>query len=465
MTVRGLSSPFSPQSDQPLQIAIVGRGFSGLMMAIALLKSVNQPFRLRMFDPRPIISGGQALATAHSTEILNSRARDLSVSTGEPKDFTRWLQANAPFREAVTAAIPGFGQIFVPKATFSDYVYQRFSEALAQRTDVTVQMSNEGITHIRRNDNGQFTLSIADGGERIYNTVVLATGYGLKPPLETTEQDMDALLLERPEARRHVIVMGNGLRAVDQVLQLRGGGFTGHITILSRRGFLPQPHTRMPADAVFPTQPMPSQLRNIVRFVRDACAEAEENGWSWQAAMNGLRKRARTLWASLPPSEKRQFNRHLRAIYDSHRNRLPADVHARLEREFASGLTELKRGTTLKRTSDGLLVRWAGQSAESHFAADEVIDCRCLSPDLKDPVVVELLEAGLAATDELDLGLAVNPSGELLTPKGRPAGLFAVGPLGLGSLPDIDLVPEIVTQTYAAATLIGARSLPQLQAS
>jgi uncharacterized NAD(P)/FAD-binding protein YdhS len=276
---------------------------------------------------------------------------------------------------------------------------------------------------------------------------------------------MDAILLERPETRRHVVVMGNGLRAVDQVLQLRDGGFTGHITILSRRGFLPQPHTRMPADAVFPTQPMPSQLRNIVRFVRDACAEAEENGWSWQAAMNGLRKRARTLWASLPPSEKRQFNRHLRAIYDSHRNRLPADVHARLEREFASGLTELKRGTTLKRTADGLLVRWAGQSTENHFAADEVIDCRCLSPDLKDPVVVDLLDAGLATTDELDLGLAVNPAGELLTPKGRPAGLFAVGPLGLGSLPDIDLVPEIVTQTYAAATLIGARSLPQLQAS
>ena len=140
-------------------------------------------------------------------------------------------------------------------------------------------------------------------------------------------------------------------------------------------------------------------------------------------------------------------------------------MHARLERELASGLTELKRGTTLKRTAEGLLVRWAGQPAESHFAADEVIDCRCLSPDLRDPVVADLLEAGLAATDELDLGLAVNLAGELITPKGRPAGLFAVGPLGLGSLPDIDLVPEIVTQAYAAATLIGARSLPQLQAS
>jgi len=353
----------------------------------------------------------------------------------------------------------------VPKATFSDYVYQRFSEALAQRTDVSVQMSNEGIAGIRRNDNGLFTLGLADGSEAVYDTVVLATGYGLKAPQDKTEQDSEVVLQSPPNGARHVVVMGNGLRAVDQVLQLRDGGFAGRITILSRRGFLPQPHTRMPADAVFPSQPMPSQLRHIVRFVRKACAEAEENGWSWQAAMNGLRKRARTLWASLPPSEKRQFNRHLRAIYDSHRNRLPADVHARLERELAGGMTELKRGTTLKRSPIGLVVRWAGQSTEEHFAADEVIDCRCLSPDLKDPVIADLLRAGLATTDELDLGLAVNPAGELLTLRGRPAGLFAIGPLGLGSLPDIDLVPEIVTQTYAAATLIDARSRPQLQAS
>ncbi|WP_275785956.1 FAD/NAD(P)-binding protein [Pararhizobium gei] len=461
MTVRRFS-PHTYGKDVP-QIAIVGRGFSGLMAAIALLKTVGQPFHLRIFDPQPIVSGGQALATARSTEILNSRARDLSVSMGEPKDFTRWLQANPDFREAVSAAIPGFGQIFVPKATFSEYVYQRFSEALAQRTDVSVQMSNSGIDNIRRTDLGQFVLTSPDGAEAAYDAAILATGYGLKATEDQAQHfagDHSSVL----KTGRHIVVMGNGLRAVDQVLQLRDGGYEGHITILSRRGFLPQPHTRMPADAVFPSEPMPSQLRHIVRFVRKACAEAEENGWSWQAAINGLRKRARTLWASLPPSEKRQFNRHLRAIYDSHRNRLPADLHARLERELSGGLTELKRGTTLKHLPGGLLVRWAGGSLEEFFAADDVIDCRCLAPDLDNPAIAAALRAGLATPDELGLGLAVNPAGELLTPHGRPAGLFAVGPLGLGSLPDIDLVPEIVAQAYAAAALINARSQPHLQA-
>lgn len=56
--------------------------------------------------------------------------------------------------------------------------------------------------------------------------------------------------------------------------------------------------------------------------------------------------------------------------------------------------------------------------------------------------------------DELGLGLLVNAHGEVLVGDRATANLYAVGPLGLGSLPDIDLVPEIVSQAYAAAGLV-----------
>lgn len=464
MSVHDLTASARGRQNAPLQIAVVGRGFSGLMSAIALLNTLGRPFELSLFDPSPAISGGQALAGACSTEILNSRARDLSVCDGEPKDFTRWLQANGPFRDAVSAAIPGFGQIFVPKAIFSDYVYQRFSEALAKRRDVSVRMADDVAIGLAREEDGRFRLSFEDGKALSCDDVILATGYGLKAQTVEIARALAADMQAAQSDETHVVVLGSGLRAVDQVMQLRDAGFAGRISILSRRGFLPQPHTRLAADSVFPTQPMPSKLRHILRFVREACQEAEENGWSWQAAMNGLRKRARSLWSSLPPSEKRQFNRHLRSLYDAHRNRLPADVHARLERELAGGQTVLRRGTALGLAQGGLTVRWAGEQGESHFAADRVIDSRCLAADLDVPVVAAALRDGLAVADELMLGLSVNPTGELLDARGRPLGLFAIGPLGLGSLPDIDLVPEIVTQTYAAAALIDQRSRPQLQA-
>lgn len=103
------------------------------------------------------------------------------------------------------------------------------------------------------------------------------------------------------------------------------------------------------------------------------------------------------------------------------------------------------------------MVRWAGVTQEELLEADQVIDCRCSAPDLKAPVIQNLFAGGLAEPDELGLGLAVSPAGEVLAEGHPTANLYAVGPLGLGSLPDIDLVPEIVTQTYAAARLIATR--------
>ena len=66
MTVQGL---FSARANAAAQIsavpriAIVGRGFSGMMTAIALMKTVRAPFHLQLFDPNSSVSGGQALAS------------------------------------------------------------------------------------------------------------------------------------------------------------------------------------------------------------------------------------------------------------------------------------------------------------------------------------------------------------------------------------------------------------------
>ncbi|WEX73792.1 FAD/NAD(P)-binding protein [Sinorhizobium numidicum] len=467
MTVHGLFATKPPAaaslSSKP-EFAIVGRGFSGIMMAIALMKSVRVSFQLTMYDPHPSINGGQALSSAQSLEILNSRVRDLSVAAGQPDDFNDWLCANDEFRAAVPAAIPGFRQIFVPKGIFSDYVHQRFSEALARRSDITVKFSHEPVLALRKLSTGRFTL-VREGGNDECDVVVLATGFGVQPRnIEISGDETPVVRARRLVDPRHAVLLGSGIRVVDRLFQLRDNGYAGRITLLSRHGFLPQTHTRLAAAPSFPVDPMPVGLRQIVRFVRQACADAEASGQGWQSAMNGLRRRARSLWQSLSPQEKRQFNRHLRAIYDSHRNRLPAAVHARLQQELADGRTVLCRGWAGRRLPEGLMVRWAGQSSEELLRADQVIDCRCSAPDLAAPLFRSLFAGGLAMTDELELGLAVSPTGEVLAEGGRTPNLFAIGPLGLGSLPDIDLVPEIVTQTYAAARLIATGKRPALKA-
>ncbi|RVG31704.1 FAD/NAD(P)-binding protein, partial [Sinorhizobium meliloti] len=330
MTVLGLfadRSATAASSSKP-EIAIVGRGFSGIMMAIALMKSMRGSFHLTMYDPHPSISGGQAFSAAQRCEILNSRVRDLSVAAGQPDDFNDWLCANDEFRTAVPAAIPGFRQIFVPKGIFSDYVHQRFSEALARRSDITVRFSHEPVTGLRKLASGRFSL-VCDGGHDTCDIVILATGFGVHPrDLEVSDEERPLVRTRRLVDPRHAVLLGSGIRVVDQLFQMRDNGYAGKVTLVSRHGFLPQKHTQLAAAPSFPVDPMPQGLRRIVRFVRQACAEAEAKGQSWQSAMNGLRRRARSLWQSLSAQEKRQFNRHLRPIYDSHRNRLPAAVNA-----------------------------------------------------------------------------------------------------------------------------------------
>ncbi|MBD9491872.1 FAD/NAD(P)-binding protein [Ensifer sp. ENS11] len=312
MTVHGLFAKISPDSDSPREkprIAIIGRGFSGIMMAIALMKSVRTAFHVHLFDPQPTISGGQVMAAAQSGEILNSRVRDLSVAAGQPEDFNDWLCANQDFRSAVSAAIPGFQQIFVPKSIFSDYVYQRFSEALTRRPDISMQLSCQAVLGLRKLPSGRF-LVLQEEGSIECDVAVLATGFGIRAlEMEVADDERPLVRARRLVVPRHAVLLGSGVRVVDRLLQMRDNGYAGEIS----------------------------------------------------------------------------------------------------------------------------------------------------APDLKAPVIQNLFAGGLAQPDELGLGLAVSPAGEVLSDSHPTANLYAIGPLGLGSLPDIDLVPEIVTQTYAAARLIATR--------
>ena len=434
----------APSSSRPAEagsltrVAIIGRGFTGLMTAIALLKGFAHPFHLVLFDPHPRIDGGEAVGPTSST-LLNSRVRDLSVDPAAREDFRRWLETNDGWSHDEETAAAGVDHAFVPGEVFSAYVYQRFSEALRARTDVMVQVRSDSVTAITRHRSGGFTLTGDDIEPARFDAVFLATGYGLRDGRDGGADQT---------AKGNAIVIGGGVHAVDRALGLLAAGEAGHVTLISASGFLPQPHAPSAAGAVSSSKPFPDTLRGAFRHLREAANRAALEGSGWQGIMNDFRLRARDLWQALTPEERRRFKRHVKPIYDSHRNRLPPAQYARLRQAIADGRIGLRKAKVERVATNGVLLSAA--TGLEVLLADRTIDCRVRPTDLDSPLYRSLFLSGLARRDELDLGIRVDRSGRALLEVERFDALFAMGPLGLGSLPDIDLVPEIVVQAYAA---------------
>jgi uncharacterized NAD(P)/FAD-binding protein YdhS len=424
------------------RIAVVGRGFTGMMTAIALLKTFDRPFHLVLHDPYPRIDGGEGIAHAASP-LLNSRVRDLSIDPLLRDDFRAWLETDGRWDEGGQTGVAGaVDHAFVPGEIFSAYVYQRFAEALRGRTDVIMQISAESVTAVERHAQGG--LNVFAGGERArFDAVFLATGYGLRDGREDTTAQV---------ATAEAIVIGGGVHAVDRALRLLASGGAVHVTLISASGFLPQPHTAAAVGTVVSDRPFPNTLRGAFRSLREAANRAAVDGSGWQGIMNDFRQRAGDLWRGLTPEERRRFKRHVKPIYDSHRNRLPPAQYARLREAIASGAITVRKGKVERIATNGVLLSTAG--GLQVLAADVTIDCRIRSADLDSSLFRALFSTGVAQRDELDLGVFVDVSGRVVNGEDRFEGLFAMGPLGLGSLPDIDLVPQIVTQAYAAASAL-----------
>lgn len=436
------SLPQSRDADILTRVAIVGRGFTGLMSAIALLKTFHRPFHLVMFDPLPKIDGGECIGRPASP-LLNSRVRDLSIDPLVRDDFRRWLETSDSWRSLEE---PGSGNVdhaFVPGEVFSAYAYQRFSEALRARADVMVQVRAESVAAIGRHAKGGLSILSADGDQMRCDAVFLATGYGLREGAEGNAGLTGA---------KEVQVIGGGVHAVDRALRLLAAGEALHVTLISASGFLPQPHTPSAVGSVSSDRPFPDTLRGAFRHLREAANRAALEGTGWQGIMNDFRLRARKLWQGLTPEERRRFKRHVKPIYDSHRNRLPLGHYERLREAIASGAITMHKGKVERIATNGVLL--SGAAGLQVLPADRTIDCRVRPTDLDSPLFRSLLSAQLARRDELDLGITVDRDGRVITGADVFEGLFAMGPIGLGSLPDIDLVPEIVVQALAAASAL-----------
>lgn len=421
-------------------IVIIGAGFSGTMTAVQLMRQSTVPLRIVLVNKSGRMARGLAYGTRSPAHLLNVPAGNMSALPDAPDDFVeycRWANPDvAPHS-------------FVPRVLYGAYL-----EALLSRTEseasggahVLERLTGE-VIDVERGGTASAaatTLTLADGTRLDCDVVVLAFGHF--PPRDVLPRAViDALgsrYVADPWAGEplatiardaDVLLVGNGLTALDVVTSLDRLGHTGKIVCVSRRGLLPRAHRTGGAPATSKTDgaalaaAMGNRLRGQLRTLRTAVARALANGEDWRDVIGALRPHTPALWRSLGIEDRRRFLRHVQPYWEVLRHRCAPEALQRLETLKQGGRYACLAGRLLgAQIGDGrpelsVALRGTGESWSRQF--DAVVNCTGPTSDptrIPVPLLRRLREQRRLLPDPLGLGLAVDDHYAVLSAHAQP---------------------------------------------
>src|SRR5579862_1955779 len=331
-------------------VAIVGGGFSGTMVAAHLARHLDDASSVTVFEPERL-GCGAAYGTPHRQHLLNTRARAMSAFDSDPDHFVRWLGPRVHPDD------------FVSRALYGTYLNEIAQRALERPRFAHVADSVRSIS----NDGSAFRIETERGAAFEARLLVLATGTTLP-----SDDFLPPSVKNRPGYVRdpwhfdygivggHVLLVGSGLTALDALVALDASGHRGGVHVVSRHGRFPEVHeaTPLPYDVVPALDP--SSAGSLLRGFRTHAAVAQSRGFWWHAVVDALRPESEALWRRLPPVERARFDRHLRARWQRVRHRAPQAVDAARERYASDGKLTVFAGTLIDSNGGDVAVRTRG---------------------------------------------------------------------------------------------------------
>lgn len=461
------TAPTSSHRSHPAPvIAIIGGGFSGTLVAAHLLRRARRPLRVVLFERAERVGGGVAYGSAGGEHLLNVPAARMSAWPDAPDDFLLWARG----RPGLAAVAP---TDFLPRRLYGVYLEEVLRAAQDDAgAGVTLETRHAEVFDIEESARG--------GGARVFPTdlnpldaaiVVLALGnlpgeYPVRKSLRFYHGDRyshvpwDAQATFGIDPTDDVLLVGQGLTAIDVILTLAAHNHRGVIHALSRRGLRPFVHRLGPAYPQFldPAQ-APRTILELLRRVRAEVRRAGETAIDWRAVLDSLRPITPALWQNLSLEERSRFLRHLRPFWEAHRHRLAPAIHEKLEALLAARRVRLHAGRveTFREEAGQVVVtaRYRGTKELFTLRVARVINCTGPRSDytkFQHPLFINLLSRGLIGHDPLALGIATGPDGSVLRYDGGAVGwMFTLGPPMKGVLWECTAVPEIRVQAASLA--------------
>jgi uncharacterized NAD(P)/FAD-binding protein YdhS len=448
-----------------VDVAIVGGGFSGTMVAVQLARLAGaSPLRVAILEKGERFARGVAYGTRSDRHLLNVPAGLMSALPDEPTHFLDWLRARDPAAHEGT---------FAPRRLYGDYLDDLLRAARSGSSVRIDLVGSEAVSMHPAGDPGPFRIATRDGATIAADRVVLALGHQEPQRLAGWRVDPgpDAYVsnpwsswafrgLGRDES---VALIGTGLTAVDLVVEARAGGHRGAIYAISRHGLLPSRHPSSPAPprphfSMAPAGAAPT-ARGLVRRLRADAEAWQADGGDWQSVVDSVRPVAQSLWGSLGDRERRRFLRHVASRWDVHRHRLAPAIDDAIQDSRRSGQFEViaarVRGFCHENGGVTVCLQRRGCDESETLRVRRVINCTGPGRDIRactSPLLRSILDGGIGRSGPLALGLEVTGSGALVRADGLPhVNLFAVGPLLKERLWETTAVRELRSQALELA--------------
>lgn len=433
-------------TDQAFDIAIVGGGASGTLLALHLMRQSSSQLRVALIERSGIFGRGVAYTNGATGHLLNTRIGDMSAWPDDPDHFVRWL--------------PQGTRDFVERRNYGSYLAAELQQAVATSMRRLVLVRGD-VIKLEPNE-AAVTLQLADAASLVASRVVLAAGH--RPPSADEGafhgNPWSETALAGLSSSADLLLVGTGLTMIDMVVALANRGHRGRIVALSRRGLLPRMHPAHHPKAD-PTALSPSLLQGELSARLAAFRRLVRSGTPWIAVMLALRPQTAELWHGLTEAQQNRFLRHLRPWWDTHRHRTAPEAGTIIERRLAEGsLTVLKgRLAALAPAADHVEAKilTRGTPFPTVMRFDRAIDCRGPRNDIApDAGLLETLaKSGLARPDRFGLALDVDGDGRMFDEHGSPSPrLFALGPLTRGLHWEVTAIPDIRKRAEKLATLL-----------
>lgn len=407
---------------------------------------------------------GVAYATQDEHHLLNVRAAGMGVFVDQDETFLEHASRHL-------GAIQGMD--FLPRRLFGDFIEAQIRtriESAKQQGRRFAIHADEAVRVVLFRE-GSYRVELSSGKTLTAASVILAIGALPPRPLKAVSEEalhsgayaLDPWnLAHRTVAPRRVLVIGTGLTAVDMLRSASIRWPQAELVAVSRHGLLPLLHPPLPL-APYPFQEDLNEallscdgVAPMLRLIREAISDATHGGW--RSIIDGMRPINAQLWQGLSLTQRRQFLRHVRWLWEASRHRTAPASGEAIQQLRDEERLQVHAARVLKVSGKGPLhvtVRSRASQLESTFESDLVVQATGLDTTvayIESELLTQLLSDGLAVADPLRLGVTALPDGQLLNTQGKPQpGLYAIGSLLRGSLWECTAMPEIRAAAHQRA--------------